>query len=118
MSSGDGMVSYEVIISPKALSQLDSYIRYVRDTLFNPIAAESIWRDAKKTQKTLERIAVSLKLCGHPTLHELGYHIIKFEKHDYAMLYRVEGETAYVDGIYHMMQDYENLFADGLQNLP
>ena len=108
------MVSYKVILSPKALSQLDSYIRYVRYTLLNPIAAESIWRDAKKTQKTLARIAGSLKLCGHPILHELGYHIIKFDKHDYAMLYRVEGETAYVDGIYHMMQDYENLFADQL----
>ena len=108
------MVSYKVIISPKALSQLDSYIRYVRYTLLNPIAAENIWRDAKKTQKTLARIAGNLKLCDNPTLHELGYHAIKFDKHNYAMLYRVEGETAYVDGIYHMMQDYENLFAGEL----
>lgn len=108
------MVSYKVILSPKALSQLDSYIRYVRYTLLNPIAAESIWRDAKKTQKTLASIAGSLKLCGHPILHELGYHAIKFDKHNYVMLYRVEGETAYVDGIYHMMQDYENLFAGDL----
>ena len=112
------MVSYKGIISPKALSQLDDYISYVRYTLLNPIAAESIWRDAKETRETLATVAGSLKLCDHPTLHEIGYHAIKFEKHDYAMLYRVEGETAYVDGIYHMMQDYENLFADGLQNLP
>ena len=108
------MVSYRVIISPKALSQLDSYIRYVRDTLLNPIAAEGIWYDAKKTQKTLVKVAGSLKLCDNPALHELGYRAIKFGKHDYAMLYRVKGETAYVDGIYHMMQDYENLFAGEL----
>ena len=105
------MVLYKVIVSPKALAQLDSYISYVQDTLLNPIAAQSILRDAKKTRETLSKIAGSMKLCGHPKLHELGYHAVKFEKHNYAMLYRVDGETVYVDGIYHLMQDYENLFA-------
>ena len=111
---GNGTISYKVIISPKALSQLDDYISYVRYTLLNPIAAERIWRDAKETRETPARVAGSLKLCDHPRLHTLGYHAIKFEKHDYAMLYRVEGETVYVNGIYHMMPDYENLLADEL----
>ncbi len=105
------MVSYKVVVSPKALAQLDDYISYVHYTLLNPIAAKSILNDAKETRETLAKVAGSLKLCDHPTLHKLGYHAIKFEKHDYAMLYRVEGETVYVDGIYHLMQDYENLFA-------
>ena len=108
------MVSYKVVVSPKALSQLDDYVSYVHYTLLNPIAAKSILNDAKETRKTLSTVAGSLKLCDHPVLHELGYHAIKFEKHDYAMLYRVEGDTAYVDGIYHLMQDYENLFASEL----
>ena len=108
------MVSYKVVVSPKALSQLDDYVSYVHYTLLNPIAAESIWRDAKETRKTLTTVTGSLKPCDHPKLRALGYHAIKFEKHDYAMLYRVEGDTAYVDGIYHLMQDYENLFASEL----
>ena len=103
------MVSYKVVVSPKALSQLDDYVSYVHYTLLNPIAAKSILNDAKETRKTLSTVAGSLKLCDHPVLYEL-----KLEKHDYAMLYRVEGETAYVDGIYHLMQDYENLFASEL----
>jgi 5-deoxy-D-glucuronate isomerase len=105
------MVSYRVIVSPRALAQLDDYIAYVHYTLLNPIAAKSILNDAKKTREMLSKVAGSLKLCDHPTLHKLGYRAIKFEKHDYAMLYRTEGKTAYVDGIYHLMQDYENLFA-------
>ncbi len=105
------MVLYKVIISPRALAQLDDYISYVHYTLLNPIAAKSILNDAKETRKTLAKVAGSLKFCDHPMLYELGYCAIKFEKHDYAMLYRVDGETAYVDGIYHLMQDYENLFA-------
>ena len=105
------MVLYKVIVSPRALAQLDVYISYVQDTLLNPIAAQSILRDAQKTQETLTKLAGSLKLCGHPALRKLGYHAVKFEKHNYTMLYRVDGETVYVDGIYHLMQDYENLFA-------
>ena len=84
------------------------------NTLLIPIAAESILCDAKETRKTLEKIAGSLKLRDHPKLHELGYHALRFEKHDYVMLYRVDGRKAYVEGIYHMMQDSENLFAADL----
>lgn len=32
------------------------------------------------------------------------------------MLYRIEGTTAYVDAIYHQLQDYENTFADELDH--
>ncbi len=30
------------------------------------------------------------------------------------MLCRIEGTTAYVDAIYHQLQDYKNIFADEL----
>ena len=33
------MVLYDTIISPKALSQLDSYVDYILNTLLNPDAA-------------------------------------------------------------------------------
>lgn len=33
-------------------------------------------------------------------------------EHCYLMHYRIEGRTAYVDAIYHQLQDYENIFAD------
>lgn len=105
------MDSYDVIISPYALAQLDSYISYVRYTLLNPIAAERIWRDALETRQQLSNVAGSLKLCDDPDLHRLGYHAIDFTKHKYVMLYRIEARTAYVDAVYHQMQDYEHTFS-------
>ena len=45
-------------------------------------------------------------------LKKHGYHIIHFMRHRYLMLYRIEGTIAYVDAIYHQLQDYENTFAD------
>ena len=103
---------YDVIISPKALSQLNEYVDYIQYTLLNPIAAELVWQDAIATGKQLSKGAGSLALCKHPILHELGYRCIGFKKHNYAMLYLVDGNKVYVDAIYHTQQDYENTFAN------
>ena len=108
------MDSYNVRITKRALEQLDDYVAYVQFTLLNPIAADHVSLDAEKTVVELAKVAGSLKLCEHPTLRELGYRSIKFEKHDYVMLYRMEGKTVFVDGAYHSMQDYESTFADTL----
>ena len=45
------MDSYNVSISPKALSQLNSYINYINDTLLNEQAAYNVWLDALETKE-------------------------------------------------------------------
>lgn len=104
------MVSYDVIIAPKALEQLQSYVDYAQYTLLNSQAAAAIWQDAVDTQKKLSCVAGSLTYCAHPKLKKLGYRMIMFIRHSYLMLYRIEGSSVYVDGIYHERQDYENIF--------
>lgn len=61
------MDSFNVIISPKALSQLNSYIDYLQYTLLNNQAAYNVWQNALETQEQLSRVAGSLKFCTHPT---------------------------------------------------
>ena len=106
------MDSYNVIISPKALSQLNSYIDYIQYTLLNVQAALSVWKDAMETRNRLSTMAESLKLCAHPQLKNLGYHAIHFKNHRYIMLYRIDGADVFVDAIYHQLQDYENNFVN------
>ncbi len=108
------MDSFDVIISPKALSQLNDYIDYLQYTLLNDQAAYNVWQDALETRNQLSKIASSLKLCSHPKLKKSGYRVIHFMRHRYLMLYRIEGATVYVDAIYHQLQDYENILADEL----
>ena len=108
------MDSYNVIIAPKALSQLDSYISYLQYTLLNEQAARNVWEDAVETMNQLSVTAGSLRLCAHPQLKKHGYHSISFKRHRYMMLYRINGATVYVDAIYHQLQDYENTFATEL----
>ena len=110
------MDSYEVIITSHALSQLNDYVNYIQYTLFNDQAAESVWQDALDTSAQLETSAGSLCFCKHPKLKELGYRPIFFLHHDYVLLYRTENMIAYVDAVYHQLQDYENLFARELSD--
>lgn len=110
------MDSYSVIISPKALKQLENYIDYLQYTLLNEQAARSLWQDAKETREKLSVVAGSLKYCAHPSLRKDKYRSINFTQHSYLMLYRVEGTTVYVDAIYHQLQDYENIFANELNH--
>ena len=79
------MDSFNVIISPKALSQLNSYIDYLQYTLLNDQAAYNVWQDALETRKQLSRVAGNLKYCTHPQLEENGYHAISFMRHRYIM---------------------------------
>ena len=51
------MDSYNVIISPKALAQLESYIDYIQYTLFNDQAAKAVWDDAVETVSQLGYMA-------------------------------------------------------------
>lgn len=53
------MDSFDVIISPKVLSQLNSYIDYLQYTLLNEQAACNVWQDALETREKLSRTAKS-----------------------------------------------------------
>ena len=101
---------FEVIIAPKALEQLDKYVEYIRFTLLNDDAANRVWADAVDTIDEMETVAGSLQLSRHPALKKLGYRVKMFKSHDYVMIYRIEDNIVYVEGIYHMLQDYANLF--------
>lgn len=103
---------YEVVIAPKALAQLESYIDYIQYTLMNEQAASEVWQDAIELREHLTRIAGSIGLCSHPRLREMAYRATPFLRHRYVMLYRLTGNTVYVDAVYHQLQDYENTFGN------
>lgn len=109
------MDSYDVILSEPAKIQLNSYINYIQYTLFNNQAADAVLVDVLETIHALKSTAGSLRFCDDPDLKSRGYRKISLSSHDYVMLYKLEGRTACIDGIYHQMQDYENLFRNSIQ---
>ena len=74
------------------------YVYYTLEVLRNKQAAKSILVDAKGAQKRLSVIADSLKKCDDPILAEHEYRKIRFEKHKFIMIYRIEEGQVIVDG--------------------
>ena len=105
-------MAYRVVITPVAKRQLDQYVGYTASILKNRTAAKRILEDAKQTKKRLADVAESLALCPNELLAKYGYRRVFFDKHDYFMVYRVEGKKVIVDAMYHELQDYESVFAD------
>lgn len=101
-------MDYKVLITADAEADLEGFIRYLLYEKRSEQAASNVLDDFEATKQTLSKVAGSLKLCDNPKLSILGYRRINFMSHRYFMLYRLEGETAVVDNIFHELQDYEN----------
>lgn len=101
-------MDYKVVMTTDAEEDLDRFIRYLLFEKQNSQASSNVLNDFEATKQTLSNVAGSLKLCDNPRLNTLGYRKIHFLSHRYFMLYRVEGNLAIVDNIFHELQDYEN----------
>ncbi len=101
-------MDYRVLITSDAEADLEGFIRYLLYEKKNEQAATNILNDFEATKQTLSKVAASLKLCDNSKLSALGYRRMNFLSHRYFMLYRIEGETAVVDNIFHELQDYES----------
>lgn len=101
-------MEYKVVITSDAEEDLDGFIRYLLFEKRSEKAATNVLDDFELTKQSLSRTAGSLKLCDSPKLKAFGYRRINFLSHRYFMLYRLEGNTAIVDNIFHELQDYED----------
>lgn len=108
------MDTFKVLITPDAMDMLTSLSDYIMSEKQNPIAADDVYQDALATAEQLETVAGSLALCNRKKLADRGYHKILFQRHDYVMLYKINGKTAIVEAIFHQKEDYENKFANSL----
>ena len=101
-------MEYKVVITSDAEADLDGFLRYLLLEKKSDQAASNVLNDFEATKISLSKVAGSLKLCDNPRLRELGYRRMNFLSHRYFMLFRLEGDTAVVDNIFHELQDYEN----------
>jgi plasmid stabilization system protein ParE len=102
-------MDYRVIITNDAEADLDRFISYLLFVKRSQQAASNVLDDFEQTKNELSRVAGSLKYCENPKLKKFGYKRINFFHHKYFMLYRIEGDTAIVDNIFHDLQDYEHM---------
>lgn len=101
-------MEYKVALTSRAKTQFRKIIDYLLYELENQQAAINVADDFDNTIARLSHIAGSLKLCDDKRLRSKGYRTIHFKSHQYLMVYTIEEGVAYVEGIYHDLQDYEN----------
>ncbi|MCR4567838.1 MAG: type II toxin-antitoxin system RelE/ParE family toxin [Pseudobutyrivibrio sp.] len=101
-------MDYKVVMTVDAEEDLDGFIRYLLFVKKSVQAATNVLNDFEETKKILSMTAGSLKYCDNPLLKEGGYKRINFLTHDYFMMFRIDGDTAIIDNIFHELQDYES----------
>jgi len=101
-------MDYKVKLTVDAENDLNQFVRYLLFEKKSDQAARNLVDDFELTKQNLARVAGSLKDCENSRLRKRGYKRINFTAHKYFMLYRIEGNKAIVDNIFHELQDYEN----------
>lgn len=102
-------MSFKIELSELASMQYDKFLEYIYFVLENPQAADNLMQDFDDTIKTLEEQADHFGYCRSERLRKLGFHKIHFKKHRYLFVYRVKNDRVIVEGMYHELQDYENV---------
>lgn len=101
-------MEYKVVLTSTAKTQFKNIIDYLLYELENQQAATNVMNDFDDTISRLSHVAGSLRLCNDKILRAKGYRTIHFKRHQYLMVYTMDENTAYIEGIYHDLQDYEN----------
>ena len=102
------MKTYRVVVNEEAKTDLRRYRDYLLRKKNSQQAAKNIILDFRATREQLERVAGSLKEPDSKALNERGLKRINFLKHDYFLLYRIDGNVVYVTNMFHSLEDYEN----------
>lgn len=102
-------MEYKVVLTSKAKSHFKEILHYLLYEFKSQQAAANVTYDFKETIDRLSSMAGSLKLCDDELLRSEGYRTIHFRRHKYLMVYSIHGDKVYVEGIYHDLQDYENI---------
>lgn len=100
---------WKVLATDDVEEDLSEFVRYLLFEKMNEQAADAVITDYDDTLDQLEGVAGSLKIVDNPRLAVLGYRRINFLRHRYYFLYRVVEDTAIVDGMYHDLQDPDNI---------
>ncbi|MCM1387025.1 MAG: type II toxin-antitoxin system RelE/ParE family toxin [Bacillus sp. (in: Bacteria)] len=101
-------MEYKVVVTSQAKAHFREIVHYLRYELESRQAATNIADDFKETIDWLSTTANSFKLCDDEILRAKGYRTIHLRRHKYLLVYSIHNNTAYVEGIYHDLQDYEN----------
>ncbi len=99
------MKTWKVIATDDVQKDLDNYVYYLLVEKLNEQAATALIDDYDETVDELAKVAGSLKQLEDPDL--VKYRKIRLRRHNYYLLYRLEGDTVVIDRMFHDLQDLD-----------
>ena len=99
------MKKWKVVATDDVREDLDDFVCYLLVEKLNLQAASALLDDYDETIEELSYTAGPLRSLDDPELRD--YHKIRLKRHNYYLLYRLVGETAVVDHMFHDLQDMD-----------
>ena len=109
------MALYSVEVTERAKDHFRGHIVYIINKLRNPDAAWHLRDALDQAIAQLSSHPEAVSLCADPALRAYGYRKKLIVTTRYLCVFRIDGNTVWIEGIYHELQDYENLFMDTLR---
>ena len=101
------MKKWIVVVTEDVQNDLDRFVYYLFVEKLNRQAAKAVLDDYDETINELSNIAGSLKLLEDPELS--NYRKIRFRRHNYYLLYRIQEDIVIIDRMFHDLQDVDNI---------
>jgi len=102
------MKQYIVRNTPLLEKKLDRYINYLKNVKHSRQAAQSLFDDFVETRKNLAKTAEMIRTSDDENLKNRGLKRINFRRHNYFLLFRINGEVVEIISMFHGLEDYSN----------
>lgn len=102
-------MEYKVVFTEESREDIDSIMSYMIFELQNRQAADYFYDALKGTVEILKTSAGAFQLCLNSKLKDMGYRRLNLAKSKYFLLYRIEHSVVFVEGVFHQLQDFENI---------
>ena len=97
-------MAYNVKVTASAEKDLDAIISYIVQELSNPQAAGHLLDEITKMHHVLADNPTIFPACSQPLLQRYR----KVTVMRYVIIYRIDGETVYVERFFSQLEDYVN----------
>ncbi|MBQ7760157.1 MAG: type II toxin-antitoxin system RelE/ParE family toxin [Acidaminococcaceae bacterium] len=99
-------MAYKLVVTENAAQQVESIVDYIMYRLHNKQAAIDVINDVEKAYSKLRVMPTAYAYCFDRYLLAKKYRNLTLEKHQYVILFQVKDNTVYVNGVFHMLENY------------
>lgn len=100
-------MAYKLVITDRAEELLEQLVSHILFKFKNELAAKHLLDGIEQIYERLENNPYQFSDCRDPFLKSKEYKEAVVKDMDYILIFRIDGETVYVLGIFHQLENYK-----------